>query len=185
MQVYYTATAKFNATAQRTWQERDLNWHGYIAWSQLTHVKEIITLDSILGEVVVARDNERDADFLVWEDFTPDLYTHLPYLLTKLQGQDPATYNLLAVTKEPNTPCEAVTFNTFAFIGYDLIDVHGCNSALTNCGGFDNTFLPQDLNEYGLLSTYQQVYRIKVELVKNNPQEHYAACYVWAIWRRR
>ncbi|QHT65551.1 hypothetical protein GXP67_02160 [Rhodocytophaga rosea] len=183
MKIYYTATAKFSQTTHRIWKGYDLNWQGYIAWSNLRHVKEVITLDSTLGKNVVERDNLLDADFLVWEDYIPHLYTSLAYLRSKLAGKDAAIYNLLAVTKEPTEPCEALYLENFDFIGYDLLDVHGDVSALTNCGGFDNTFLPEDLNEYGLLSTYQKAYTIKAALIKNNPDEPHATCHVWAIWR--
>jgi hypothetical protein len=182
---YLTATAKFSPITQRTSQGKTLDWQSYIAWSKLTHLKEVVTLDCILGESVVERDNQLDADFLVWEDSIPLLYTRLDYLLTKLEGKDPLSYNLLAVTKEPTAPCETSHVGGFEFIGYDLLDVEGGNSALTNCGGFDNTFLPHDLNEYGLLSTYQKAYTIKEELLKNNPDEPHANCQVWAIWRIR
>jgi hypothetical protein len=66
MKIYYTATAKFSQTTHRTWKGYDLNWHGYISGSNLRHVKEVITLDSTLGEMVVERDNHLDAHFLVW-----------------------------------------------------------------------------------------------------------------------
>jgi hypothetical protein len=183
MKVYYIATAKFSPATQRTHQGHDLNWQGYIAWSKLTHLKEVITLDGILGEEVVERNNELDADFLVWEDYMPNVYTDFNYLLSKLQVEDSSSYNLLAVIKEPNSYCEIINLEGFEFIGYDLLDVYGGISALTNCGGFDNTFLPQDLNEYGLISTYEKAYTIKEALIKNNPDEHHANCYVWAIWR--
>jgi hypothetical protein len=183
MKVYYTATAKFNPATQRTYQGQDMNWPGYIAWSQLRHLKEVITLDSILGQQVVERDNQLDAEYLDWEDFIPNLYISLDYLLSKLQTRDPSSYNLLAVTKEPTAPCETIPIAGFDFIGYDLLDIYGDVSALTNCGGFDNAFLPIDLNEYGLLSTYEKAYLIKEELIKNNPDESHANCYVWAIWR--
>lgn len=92
-------------------------------------MKEVVTLDCILGEPVVERDNQLDADFLVWEDFSPLLYTRMDYLLSKLEGKDPLSYNLLAVTKEPIAPCETSHVGGFEFIGYDLLDVEGGNSA--------------------------------------------------------
>jgi hypothetical protein len=185
MEVSYTATEKFTPTSRRTYQGRDMPWQGYIAWSKLTHVKEIVTLDGILGKRVVKRDNELDADFLVWGDYIPDLYNNLPYLLSKLQALDPSGYNLLAVIKEPAAPCETTPLEGFDFIGYDLLDAYGGISALTNCGGFSNTFLPQDLNQYGLISAYDMARTTKKNLLMNNPDEHHANCNVWAIWRMR
>jgi hypothetical protein len=53
----------------------------------------------------------------------------------------------------PEIHCESYHLDNFTFIGYDLLDKDNTISALSNCGGFDETFSPLDLNEFGLLST--------------------------------
>jgi hypothetical protein len=183
MKVYYVATSKFGPTTHRTWQGYDMNWREYIAWSKLTHLQEVISLDSVLGTRVVEKEDPLDGYFRFWEDSTPGSYTSLAYLLTKLEGQDPATYNVLAVIKEPTEPCEALYLEDFEFIGYDLLEKNGGISALTNCGGFDNTFLPDDLNSFGLIDQYPKAIKIKQDLFENNPEEPHAHCEAWAIWR--
>jgi hypothetical protein len=89
----------------------------------------------------------------------------------------------IRANREPATLCETIHLAGFEFIGYDLLDVYSGISAVTNCGGFDNAFLPSDLNEYGLISTYGQAYKIKAALISNNPEQSHANCYVWTIWR--
>ena len=73
----------------------------------------------------------------------------------------------------------------FDCIGYDLIEVEGNVSALTNCGGFDESFLPQDLNEYGLFSEWGKARKVQADLRINNPEEHHVNCYLYEIWRHQ
>ncbi len=70
-------------------------------------------------------------------------------------------------------------------LGYDLLDQDFGISALTNCGGFDETFLPEDLNKYGLIDDFAKAYDIKKRLLENNPEEHHADTNVIAVWRHR
>jgi hypothetical protein len=157
-------------------------WTNYIAWSKLFHLAELISLDGILCPSVIDADFERDDAYLVWEDYISDLYTSLYYLQEKLATVKPSSYRILSVVKEPLEVCEKMQQANWRFIGYDLIEIGGDVSALTDCGGFDETFLPTDLNEYGLIQTHEKAYRIKEALFRNNPMEDHADCCVWAIW---
>jgi hypothetical protein len=56
---------------------------------------------------------------------------------------------------------------------------------LSNFGGFDETFLPGDLNRVGLIDAYEKAYSIKERLRENNPQEEHANTNVIAIWHHR
>ena len=58
-------------------------------------------------------------------------------------------------------------------------------SALTNCGGFDETFSPSEVNTNGLIDDYERAYDIKEKLLINNPDEHHADTNVIAVWRHR
>ena len=71
------------------------------------------------------------------------------------------------------------------FIGYELLDDEFGNSALTNCGGFEDTFSPAELNHYGLLDDYSMAHDISARLRKNHPEIHHAKTNVIAIWRHR
>jgi hypothetical protein len=54
-----------------------------------------------------------------------------------------------------------------------------------NCGGFDETFKPTDLNQFGLIDSFEKAYNIRDRLFKNNPGEHHADCNVFALWRHK
>jgi hypothetical protein len=86
---------------------------------------------------------------------------------------------------EPDRDCRLVNPENYDFIGYDLLDQYYCTSALSNCGGFDETFLPADLNNMGLISDYDKAYDIKRRLWENNQDEDHADTNVIAIWRHQ
>lgn len=86
---------------------------------------------------------------------------------------------------EPNETKAEQLERDFEFIGYDLIETDGDVSALVNCGGFDETFKPKELNSYGLISEYDRAKEIQTELPKNNPNEHHADCNLFEVWRHK
>ena len=68
-------------------------------------------------------------------------------------------------------------------MGYDLMDQDVGNSALTNCGGFDDVFAGSELNSVGLLGNFARAVEVREELKRAYPQERHADCDVWAIYR--
>ena len=72
----------------------------------------------------------------------------------------------------------------FDFCGYDLVDEFEI-SAITNCGGFDETYTYHDLNSIGLIPTLTSARKIQIDLKKNNPNEEHADCLLFGIWRRK
>jgi len=56
---------------------------------------------------------------------------------------------------------------------------------LTNCGGFDETFLGSDLNDKGLIDDFVKAYDIKKRLLESNPELHHADTNVIAVWRHQ
>ncbi|WP_314511506.1 hypothetical protein [Xanthocytophaga agilis] len=176
MLIRYTAIEKFGPHNRES-------WINYVSWSKLCHLQEVISLDPMLCPSIVEADFEKDNEYLIWENFTSDQYSDLNYLKVKLKDTDNSLYHILAVVKEPEQGCERIALANAEFVGYDLVDTEGSASALTNCGGFEETFSPKDLNVYGLIPFYEKAYSIREALIKNNPHEHHADCYVWAIWR--
>lgn len=81
-----------------------------------------------------------------------------------------------------NTPM-VENIENFSFCGYDLAEEFEI-SALTNCGGFDETFTYKDLNAFGLLPDFATAQKMQMDLEKNNPEEEHADCLLFAIWRR-
>jgi len=60
-----------------------------------------------------------------------------------------------------------VALADFRFTGYDLVDIHGTNSAFTNCGGFPDVFANSEISCHGL-----------------HPEDRQANCHVWAIFQQ-
>jgi hypothetical protein len=71
----------------------------------------------------------------------------------------------------------------FIFMGYDLIEESTQISALTNCGGFPETFSNDELNRYGLISDFVRACEVKKLLPRHHPEEHHSKCELYAIWR--
>ena len=68
-------------------------------------------------------------------------------------------------------------------MGYDLVDVQGSASALTNCGGFPDVFDNHEISSKGLLTSYPRALQVQSELRSKHPDEHHADCHLWAIAR--
>lgn len=180
MTFLYTATRRFD----KTYDEKGLFWVKYIEWSKLTQLTEVVSLDGILNENLVEPDynNAEDWNFIhTTEQYLTVFFTTLEYVLQKSIKKD--KFNLLTVLINPSQDCKDILLDDYQFLGYDLLDQHFGNSALTNCGGFDETFLPSDLNKFGLIDEYLKAYDIKKRLLENNPEEHHADTNVIAIWR--
>jgi len=184
--LYYTATASLNPTTNRTYGGQKLDWQTYLAWTGFGHVREIVSLDGILGEDILDRGSRLDAASRVWEEeFSPALcFYDLDYLLNELEGIDPTTYNLLAILREPGHSVNEVPVPGFAFVGYEILDQWAGNSLLTNCGPSPQAFVPEDLNESGLLQDYEQARQVQAKLNQYYPDNPHAKdCVIWAIWR--
>ena len=196
MTFLYTATESFDQTttfnAERFCSgpschpDAVLSWEGYIKWSKLTHVVEIVSLDGILNQSLVEPDYNKveDWDFIHTAGrYQTNLYKCLDYVLRRSKPKN--KFNLLTVIINPLQDCHDIQVEDNEFMGYDLLDQEFGNSALTNCGGFDESFLPADLNGYGLIDEYNKAYAIRKRLVTNNPLEHHAHTNVIAVWRHK
>jgi hypothetical protein len=177
MSIGYTAVEQFNPTSSGSWNK-------YIEWSGLTHLKELISLDGVLCPNFIKELSIEDWSYNLPEEGMLYYFHSLDYLLKRINHSK--EYHILAVTKNPAIPFpHGFDDANFEFIGYDLIEENGEISALTNCGGFDNTFHKEDLSEYGLITDFSKAVEIKRLLRENNPEERHAICDLWAIWKRR
>ncbi len=164
------------------------NWTWFLESSRLHHVTEIASLDGILNAPCLTPNFDRSD---VWENVVTDesmildFFKSLDFVVEKTKNI--AHFNLYAVIREPSKekPKQSELDQNFTFLGYDLVETGGTISALTNCGGFDETFLPQDLNQYGLIQKYNDAKEIVENLFVNNPDEHHAACYFFEVWRHK
>ena len=159
---------------------RGTDWDKYVDWSGLTQLREVVSLDSILCPKVIDGILAEDWEHIVNADFMLDYFTDLEYLIQRagsLEGR-----NLLCVYKNPDADAKPSDAR-FALEGYDLVDVMGGISALTNCGGFSLAFANSELNQVGLLSTLDRADSVRSALMSNYPAEPHANCDVWAIFR--
>jgi len=182
MTFLYTARGTYDST----YNEDGMSWDKYIEWSKLTHLQELVSLDGMLNDILVEPDynNSDDWNFIHTVDlYQTDFFTTLEYVLKRKKSKD--KFNLLAVVLEPKQNCKDIKLDDYEFVGYDLLDKDFSISALTNCGGFDETFLPKDLNDKGLIDDFTTAYEIKKRLLENNPEEHHADTNVIAIWRHK
>jgi len=180
MTIYYTARGAFD----QDYDPSGLSWKKYIEFSRLDHLVELVSLDGMLNEVLVEpdRNNEEDWECIVCDqEYETGFFTTLDFVLQRTKQMD--RFNLVAVAIEPTQDCKDVLLDGFEFVGYDLVDKEYSISALTNCGGFDETFLPADLNKYGLIDDYTKAFDIKKRLLINNPDEYHADTNAIAVWR--
>ncbi|RZF62341.1 hypothetical protein [Sphingobacterium corticibacterium] len=180
MTFLYTA----RATYDRTYDEDGMSWDKYIAWSKLNHLTELVSLDGMLNETLVEPDydNADDWNFIhIVAQYQTGFFTTFDFVIKRLKTK--GRFNLLTVLIEPDEDCKDINVDGYEFVGYDLLDQDFSTSALTNCGGFDETFLPTDLNEKGLVDDFAKTYDIKKRLLENNPNEYHADTNVIAVWR--
>ncbi len=160
------------------------NWDRYVAWSGLSQLREVVSLDTMLCPTVPEELTAADWEYNVHADYQVFLFRSLEYLRERIMEQ--GRLNILAVLQNPTAADMAgVTLPGFAFAGFDLVDVHGDVSALTNCGGFDGVFANTELSEVGLLTNLERAQEVQASLRAHYPEEPHAKCHVWAIWRQR
>jgi hypothetical protein len=179
---WYAARETFDNLSQ----DIEFSWDKFIEWSKLNHLKELISLDHSLNADLVKPNlkNDDDWNFIVIDEYYhTGFYTTAEYVLKNMVRQD--KFNFLTVVKEPNEKCETIQIKDFEFIGYDLLDYAYEISALTNCGGFDESFSSHELNQFGLLSDFEKAYHVQKKLLENNPDEYHADCNVIAVWRHK
>ena len=182
MKFFYTARATFD----KSYSGDGLSWADYIAWSRLSQLQELISLDNSLNELLVEPDRQSTSE---WEQiitngvFETGFYVTEEYILSKIPKVE--KFNFLMVAEEPDCECQALLFPEYDFVGYELLDGYYGTSALSNCGGFDETFMPQDLNKFGLLDYLDKALDIRKSLYANNPGEDHADCNIIAVWRHK
>lgn len=181
MTYFYTVRAKFD-------KENGgdiLAWANYVEWSNFTQLTELVSMDTGLNGVLVKPDHTSEEYWkeIVIDDYHDTGFRTLDYALQNTK--DKLRFNLLMVVIEPETDCSLIPIKDFDYLGYDLLDQYYDTSALSNCGGFDETFLPSDLNHFGLIDAYEKAYSIKKGLRENNLQEEHADTNVITIWRNR
>jgi hypothetical protein len=175
MTPWFIATKKFDKSDRR--------WKKYIAWSRLTQLEELVSLDQSLCPTVLP---DTKADYwphIVNENYVIDFFTDLAYLRVLTAGIE--RKNLLCVFRDPPTQPDSEAPEAFEFVGYDLVEAPTGISALTNCGGFPDVFANSELSEKGLLTSHIRSLEVQIELRRCHPDEPHANCHLWAIFRAK
>ena len=174
MQPWYIAT--------KTFTPRHAGWAMYIAWSGLTQLEEVVSLDPMLCPSLLPDIKTEYWPHIVNEDFMLNFFVDLAFLLDQIP--DVAERNLLCVFRNPSSqpPLPGGSLN-FELLGYDLVDIQASASALTNCGGFPDVFENSELSSKGLLTSCSRALEVQSELRRRYPEEPHADCHVWAILR--
>ena len=163
------------------------SWAKFIAGSGLSGLAEVVGLDAALCPALLDKYSAEDWAHAVFEGHFVGCFDNLDYALTRLDvAFDPEKHQVLAVVREPvEAKVATVALPGFGFKGFEVIaDGEWAFSALTNCGGFDLAFGPDDLSECGLVRTTARAYEIADSLATFYPDDPHADCVVWAIWRR-
>ncbi len=182
MKFYYTLRAVFNKNTTKD----GFSWEDYIEFNFLAHCTEIVSLDCMLNEdlVLVDINDPKTYDYLFIDgSFSTYMYSDLEFVMQNVDAKPP--YNVMACVVEPTADCAKHVLKNFEFVGYDLMDKSYDMSALTNCGGTPEVFLPSEQNQFGLIADFEKAYDIKKRLFKNNPNEYHANCNVIALWRHK
>jgi hypothetical protein len=176
----YTALGRFDKTSSKD----GIGWDKYVEWSKLTHLTEVVSLDGMLNKPLVDPDynDAEDWNFIHCIGlYQTGFFKSQEYVLRKCKNY--YNFNLLTVVISPSQDCKYIQVDDYEFMGYELLDHEFGVSVLTNCGGFDETFLPTDLNNYGLIDEYLAAYDIRKRLLENNPEEPHTKTNVIAVWR--
>jgi hypothetical protein len=172
---WFIATAPFSAA------DGDL-WHKYVAWSGLRQLDEVVSLDPMLCPTLLPTIEDAYWPYIVDEDFLLHFFVDLDFLLQQVSRAE--AKNVLCVTRNPlpgDPQCAGKV--QFEFLGYDLVDIHGGASALTNCGGLPDVFDNSELSSKGLLTSLPRAVEVQASLRAKYPAEPHADCHVWAISR--
>lgn len=173
MTPWFIATEKFEKSHPA--------WEKYIAWSRLEQLDEVVSLDTMLCPTVLPEIKPEYWSRIVNEDFMLSYFTDANYLRSEVAGVQ--RKNFLCVFRNPPSHPSLEVPEGFEFVGYDLVDIEGSTSALTNCGGFPDVFSNSELSEKGLLRSHERARDVQAKLRSQNPHEPHANCHLWAIFR--
>jgi hypothetical protein len=173
---WYLATEPFSPRL------RPGEWAKYVASSGLSQLQEVVTLDNLLCPPVLHEIKAEYWPHIVNEDFMLHFFTDLEFMLNEVRHV--SEKNVLCAFRNPESAPNPPRSESWSFVGYDLVDTFGGNSALTNCGGFPRAFSSTELSAFGLLSSLERAKEIRHVLREEYPEEHHAHCHVWALFRR-
>src|SRR3954471_23398968 len=118
----------FIATQPFTPDDGD-RWVGYVKWSGLTQLQEVVSLDGMLCPTLLPKIRDEDWPYIVQENFMIDYFLDFDYLMPQVAAIEKK--NVLCVFRNPVERPQAPSLAQFRFLGYDLVDIQNIASALT------------------------------------------------------
>ena len=157
-------------------------------WSSLTHVKEVVSLDTSIGELAFKPDYKSEEEWkyciIVDEIYGTCFYSSLAFVLENTKSKN--QFNLFAVIHEPSEAKSEYLDNEFEFIGYELLDKPGFDiSVLTNRWPLFDEITPSDINTNGLISDYKIARNVQQNLKENQPDVSHTDCDLFEVWRHK
>ena len=174
IQPLFIAVAPFGPADGEKWQK-------YLQWARIPRLTEVISLDSMLCERIVTELKTEDWPHIVNEDFRLNYFLDFAYLLRRTANTP--LRHILGVYRNPNSHITRPPAGHFIFAGYDLIEEMTQISALTNCGGFPDCFSNAELNNCGLVDSFDRAEEIHRALPRLHPKEAHANCELYAVWK--
>jgi hypothetical protein len=174
-------TPRYLATKRFSPEDGDV-WTKYVTWSNLTQLRELISIDGMLCVHVPA------FKAAYWPYVAEDclgsgfFFNDLTVLEQEIAGEK--NVRLLAVLLNPGEPPPRELDAGFQLTGFDLTERDGNISSLSNCGGFPDCFDNAELSEFGLLTSHARALEVQRLLREKYPEEPHADCNVWAIYTR-
>jgi hypothetical protein len=158
------------------------SWDIYVQISGLKQLKELVSLDSMLCGSVLKTLGDEYWPHIVSDDHMLQFFVDLDFLLD--QVAEISDKNILcAFRNPPRQPIAPTETLHFEFLGYDLVDVEGYSSALSNCGGFPKAFSSTEINAFGLLDTHERAVEVQASLLAFYPDDGHSDCHRWALFR--
>ncbi len=169
---YFTALERFTPAKGQEWQT-------YLRFSGFTHIKELISRDTILCPELVTELIDEDWSYNVHADNRCFMFIDYEYLIRRV-GYDSSRHNILAIHEEPEEFLQPPV--GFEHVGYDILDEFENISVLTNCGPFPEIFQPAEVNGFGLLADITHAQSVAASIRQAHPDDpHCKACKVWQI----
>lgn len=156
-------------------------WQDYCHWAKIPNLVELISLDSLLCRRIISEFLPEDWTHIVNENFRLNYFHDFNHLMRRTANA--RRRHVLGVYRNPRSHIQQAPAEDFSFVGYDLIEEATQISALTNCGGFADSFSNDELNRFGLVDAFGRAKEIHRSLRKRHPEEHHAVCELYAIWK--
>ena len=114
MGVVYSAVQRFDSSCGGSWAE-------FIAWSGLTQLREVVSLDGTLCPTIFRELTDDDWRHNVQEDFKVNLFHDLDHVLGRVAGDD--RVGILALPEPDRERGRSFADPRFAFRGFDLVEL--------------------------------------------------------------